>query len=253
MPINRQSSTPIKVQVKRELLKLYLSGENQPDKKLPSERTLQEQFGISRTTLRIVLDELQREGMLYSHPGKGRYIAKKILDQQLTYLTGLSQEIRDKGIEPIARVLYQQVETAQPYVAEKLQIPEGSKIFRLKRLRFAEKKPVSIEETHISISLCPNIVNIDFQQASLYDFLSSEGLRPVSAFQVMTAEDVTDEEASLLKIDHPRSLMRMKRTTFLISGKPIEYAESAYSGADFQFTLHLKLETDFTRNIRQTN
>ncbi len=250
MKINRQSSIPIKVQVKKELLKAYLTGDCQPDKKLPSERKLQSQFGISRTTLRIVLDELQREGMIYSYPGKGRYIAKKILDQQLTYLTGLSQEIKEKGIEPNASVLYQQVEAAEPYVARQLQIPEGSRIFRLKRLRYAEKKPVTIEETHIPINLCPSIVNVDFHQASLYDFLSAQGLRPISAYQVITAEDATDEEADLLKIDHPRSVMRMKRTTFLSSGKPIEYAESAYSGTDFQFTLHLKLETDFSRDIR---
>jgi DNA-binding GntR family transcriptional regulator len=54
--------------------------------------------------------------MIYSHPGKGRYIAKTILPQQLTHLTGFSQDMRNKGIEPTARIIHQQVETAQPHV-----------------------------------------------------------------------------------------------------------------------------------------
>ena len=190
--------------------------------------------------------------MIYSHPGKGRYIAKTILAQQLTHLTGFSQDMRNKDIEPTARIIHQQVETAQPHVAGHLLISEGSNIFRLKRLRFAEKKPVAIEETHITLSLCPDIVNVDFCRASLYEFLSTQGLRPLSAHQLMTADVATDEEADLLNIGHPASVMRMKRTTFLSNGKPIEFGQSAYSGADFQFTLYLRSGTDFSGDIRQT-
>jgi GntR family transcriptional regulator len=252
MPVDRQSSTPLKIQAKKEIQKLILSGELQPGEKLPSERNLQTELDISRTTLRAVLDELQREGMIYSHPGKGRYIAKTILDQQLTHLTGFSQDMLKKGIQPTAKVILQGVEAAQPHLASQLQISPGSNIFKLKRLRFAEKNPVAIEETHITLSLCPEIVNVDFTQASLYDFLSKQGLQPTSAHQVMTAEIATVEEADLLTISYPGSVMRMRRTTFLSNGKPIEFVQSAYSGADFQFTLSLRSGSDFSGEIRQT-
>ena len=250
MAIDKLSSTPIKIQVKKELKKLILSGEILPGKKLPSERQLQSDFDISRTTLRSVLDDMQREGMIYSHPGKGRYIAKTVLDQQLNYLTGFSQEMKKKGIEPTTRIIYQHVVIAQPSVANLLQIPDGSHIFILKRLRFTDMNPVAIEDTHITLSLCPGIVNVDFSRSSLYEFLATQGLRPTSAHQVMTAELATVEEANLLNISYPGSLMRVKRSTFLSNGKPIELVKSAYSGADFQFTLHLKSGTYFSREIK---
>ena len=252
MQVNKQSSTPIKIQAKKELQKLILSGDLQPGEKLPSERNLQADLDISRTTLRAVLDELQREGMIYSHPGKGRYIAKTVLDQQLTHLTGFSQDMLKKGIEPSAKVILQEVESASPHLAYQLQITLGSNIFKLKRLRFAEKNPVAIEETHITLSLCPDIVNVDFEQASLYEFLTTQGLQPASAQQIMTAELATIEEADLLNISYPGSIMRMNRTTFLSNGKPIEFVQSAYSGADFLFTLSLRTGSEFSGELRQT-
>jgi GntR family transcriptional regulator len=252
MPVDRQSSTPLKIQAKKEIQKLILSGELQPGEKLPSERNLQAELGISRTTLRAVLDELQREGLIYSHPGKGRYIAKTILDQQLTHLTGFSQDMLKKDIKPTAKVILQEVISASPHLASLLQISPGSKIFKLNRLRFAGKNPVAIEETHITLSLCPDIVNVDFSQASLYRFLTTQGLQPVSAQQIMTAEIAAPEEADLLEISYPGSVMRMRRTTFLSNGKPIEYVQSAYSGADFQFTLSLRSGSDFSGEMRPT-
>lgn len=250
MRVDKQSSTPIKIQVKKEMQKLILSGDLQPGEKLPSERDLQADLDISRTTLRAVLDELQREGMIYSHPGKGRYISNTVLDQQLTHLTGFSQDMLKKGIEPSTKVISQEVVSASPRLASQLQIALGANIFRLKRLRYAEQNPVAIEETHIILSLCPNIVNVDFTDNSLYDYLKRQGLQPVSALQIMTAELATIDEADLLNISYPGSIMRMERTTFLSNGKPIEFVKSAYSGTDFQFTLSLRSSSEYSGEIR---
>lgn len=250
MLIDKNSSTPIKIQAKKELQRMILSRELQPGDRLPSERTLQTELEISRTTLRVVLDELQREGLIYSHPGKGRYVAAAILEQQLNRLTGFSQDMRNRGIEPTARVIHKQVEASQPEVASQLQIPPGSNILRLKRIRFADTKPVAIEETHVSIAFCPEIVEVDFEKGSLYDFFIAQGLRPASAHQVMTADIATKEEARTLKMPFPSGIMRMERTTFLSDGTPIEFVQSAYSGTDFQFILSLKPGSDFSREVR---
>lgn len=251
MTIDKQSSTPVKIQAQKALHQLIASGDLQPGEKLPSERDLQAELGISRTTLRAVLDDLQRAGTIYSHPGKGRYVSKTVLDQQLTHLSGFTQDMLNKGIAPSARILAQGVEPAAPHLARQLQIAAGANVFRLKRLRLAAGKPVSIEEAHIILSLCPDIVTVDFEQASLYDFLATYGLRPTSAQQIMTAELATPEEARWLQMTYPASVMRMSRTTFLGNGKPIEYVQSAYSGADFCFTLSLKSASEFSGEIRQ--
>ncbi|MEV6313760.1 winged helix-turn-helix domain-containing protein [Streptomyces sp. NPDC051776] len=51
------------------------SGELAPGDKLPSERTLEEEQGVGRTTVRIVLAKLAAEGLVMPHHGKGYFVA----------------------------------------------------------------------------------------------------------------------------------------------------------------------------------
>jgi len=50
------------------------SGRYPSGQRLPSQRALTQQLGISRTSLREALSVLQGQGLLASHPGKGVYV-----------------------------------------------------------------------------------------------------------------------------------------------------------------------------------
>lgn len=51
------------------------SGELLPGSKLPTERSLAGQLGVSRTTLRLVLVELTAHGLVSPRQGSGYYVA----------------------------------------------------------------------------------------------------------------------------------------------------------------------------------
>lgn len=61
----------------REFIK---SGQYRPGDRLPSERDLIGQLGISRSKLRKAFDALERDGVIWRHVGKGTFIASN--DQQ---------------------------------------------------------------------------------------------------------------------------------------------------------------------------
>lgn len=52
-----------------------MQGELQSGDKLPSERELAEQFGVSRTAVREAVKALREKGLVEIRPGKGTYIA----------------------------------------------------------------------------------------------------------------------------------------------------------------------------------
>ncbi len=61
--------------VVRQIEQLILRGILRPGERLPAERELAGQLGVSRPSLREALGELQRRGLLHSRAGAGVYVA----------------------------------------------------------------------------------------------------------------------------------------------------------------------------------
>ena len=58
------------------------AGGYHPGDRLPAERELMVSLGLSRTTLRKALDELEREGGIWRHVGKGTFIAAAVVSPE---------------------------------------------------------------------------------------------------------------------------------------------------------------------------
>lgn len=74
---------PIYEQVQSGLRKLMMAGALQEGEKLPSVRTLASQLAINPNTIQRAYEALEREGYVYSLPGKGSFVApRKDVDDQ---------------------------------------------------------------------------------------------------------------------------------------------------------------------------
>ena len=70
-PINRQSKLPLYQQLYDVLRGNITRGEWKPGDLIPAESELIEQYGVSRITVRQVLDMLVQEGLIYRQRGRG--------------------------------------------------------------------------------------------------------------------------------------------------------------------------------------
>lgn len=68
---------PLHQQVAAALRQRLATGEFPPGAALPSELTLQQEYGVSRATVRHALETLQREGLLQRRAGRGTYVAPR--------------------------------------------------------------------------------------------------------------------------------------------------------------------------------
>ncbi|WP_126424875.1 FadR/GntR family transcriptional regulator [Brevibacillus marinus] len=57
---------------------MIIAGKYKPGDVLPTERELAQSFGISRNTLREAFRILEREGLVETRPGGGRYVSKNL-------------------------------------------------------------------------------------------------------------------------------------------------------------------------------
>ena len=74
--IDRYGRTPIYEQIVEKTARLIAAGVLKAEDQLPSVRTLSEQLSVNPNTLQKAYTELERQGICYSVPGSGRYVAK---------------------------------------------------------------------------------------------------------------------------------------------------------------------------------
>ncbi|MCM3538607.1 FadR/GntR family transcriptional regulator [Priestia endophytica] len=74
MRFNRVSSNKLYIQIYHQILSEIQSGAFKIGDKLPAERELCEQFGVSRAPVRQALSALELNGYIYSRQGEGVYV-----------------------------------------------------------------------------------------------------------------------------------------------------------------------------------
>ena len=73
--IDPRSRTPIYEQLVDGITKLVVSGAMEADGVVPSVRSLAAELSINPNTVQKAFTELERRGILYSAPGKGRFVS----------------------------------------------------------------------------------------------------------------------------------------------------------------------------------
>ena len=81
---------PLYQQVISDLEK-KIKTEMKPNDRLPSERQLLKEYGVSRNTIRLALNDLEERGVIYRLHGKGTFVA--------CVNSGLLKEAREKEIQ----------------------------------------------------------------------------------------------------------------------------------------------------------
>lgn len=241
--LDQRSHLPLHQQLKAAIEDRILSGEWLPGTQVPSERELCEQYKISRITVRQALTTLVMEGHLIRTQGRGTFVASPRIEQQLTQLTGFTQDMQARGKRPSAQVLEAASIPALPNVARALKIKAGETVIMLKRLRLADGEPVAIETAYLIESRCPGLLKENLNARSLYDILTKKyHLKPVRARQQMEAIACPTAEAKLLGTRRGAPVLHIHRTTCDRDGRPFELVESFYRGD--RYTFHAELHSD---------
>lgn len=75
--IDRHDPVPIYQQLAGFIRRAIESGELTPRSPLPSESYLQQRYGVSRGSARKAIELLRTEGLVYTVPQRGSYVAEK--------------------------------------------------------------------------------------------------------------------------------------------------------------------------------
>ena len=239
--LNKNIPVPLYYQLKELLLKEIKSHKYVENDPIPTELELSEYFEISRPTVRQAISELVSEGYLYRVKGKGTFLAKPKIYQQFTQvIDSFNEEMRKKGLLPKTEVLELKIISATEKEAEMLNLKEGSKVTKLKRLRYANDEPILVVSTYIPYDLCAGLENISFERESLYKLFEDKGLYIERVKRIFEARNASASDAQLLGVEVGDAIHYFETVAYLNNDVPIEYSASKYRGDRNKFIVEIK-------------
>lgn len=237
MYIDKKSPIPAYYQLKKILLEKIKSGEYAAGSLIPSERELCETLGISRMTVRQALNQLVSEGILYREKGRGTFVSKAKLEQR--NLMSFSEMAREKGLEPITKVLHFSMGNTIQDICDVLDLDENETVYHIKRLRLVGSVPVGIEESYIPQKYCPGLDRYDLT-TSLYRLMKDEYQHAISyADNVIEAAKATKEEKELLEITESKPVLKIVSVNFTESGLKLLYERSVYRSDEYKYSVRV--------------
>lgn len=239
-PIVLPSGGPLYLQLKRWIEDAIHSGALNAGDALPSERDLAQKTDVSRVTVRKAVTQLVKDGVLVQRHGSGTFVATRTqrVEQSLSQLTSFTEDMARRGMAVRAEWLDRGIYIPSPEETVILGLSSGGHVARISRLRLTGDAPLAIERATLSADILPEPQKIE---DSLYRHLDKSGYRPVRAIQRIRAENLGEKDAKLLDLPVGTAGLRIERTSYLASGRVIEFTRSIYRGDTYDFVAELRL------------
>ncbi len=217
-----------------------------PHYKLRAEPELAADLGVSRGTLRRALRTLIAEGLLVQVQGKGTFVKPKTIEPPIAQeLLSLAEGLRRLGIAFETTVRSSRMVLPPVPVQALLDLPSGTQVFRLERVRSIEGDPVALSTNFVRTDLSPGIEGIetfDYTHKTLFGVMEQEcGLRLASGRRTFEAQAASREVSEALRIAEGSPVLYLEQVTYLADGRPVEYSDVWIRGD------RLKLSSVLTR------
>ena len=224
--VSRDNPIPLYFQVSQIIENEIKEGTYKPGDLFSTEDELQQRLNVSRSTIRKAIDDLKKRGWLIQQVGKATFVGSYHLSKTKSHLLSLTEELREKGIEPGTKYISVFSESPSIEVAEQLHYEK--EVHVIKRVRTADGVPFVFITQYL-----PGYFKVNGKEVgeSVYKFLErTQGLHLVESFHVVGATEADKEVAEALQIKEGDPVVIFTRTSSDQSGRTVLY-EKGYGKA----------------------
>mgnify|MGYP000060910116 CR=1 FL=1 len=235
-----QNTLPIHVQLENLIRNKIANGEYAIGSCLPSERRLAETYGINRLTVRAALKNLRQEGLIVAHQGRGNFVNSARMRLSFSSIRGFGTQLKSQGVVHTSKVLIAQKVPANHKLSRCFQLPMGTPLYHLTRIRIGNSHAIVIDDTYFPFSLIPDVEKIDFSVESLYHNFEKNQIILAEARQTLMVTILTDEDAQLLELPPNSPVFCINHQVSDVSGRLVEYTLSYVNPERANITSYLK-------------
>lgn len=234
--IDKKSEIPLYQQLAHSIKKAVDEQEWKEHDKIPAENEFCKIYDLSRTTVRLALEILEKEGYIYKLRGKGSYVSTPKIYQNRSSFSKFYDDMRSLGKVPISKILSLKVKKPNSYVKEKMQLLEEDLICQIKWVRYGNNEPLIFETISLNYNLVKGIEEKEVTQKKLYDILTEDfGIKLTHGKEFFYPCKLDINEAKNLGLKEHDLGMKVERVVF--QGKDVvEYTTSTVRGDRFVYT-----------------
>ncbi|MBO1074414.1 GntR family transcriptional regulator [Roseomonas marmotae] len=239
-PRERLDARPLYQQVESVLIDRIAGGEWPPGHALPAEPELAAELGVSQGTVRKALAELERRNLIERRQGRGTTVLRHTGDTARFHFFRL----RDlEGTAVVSRIVVLSCEAGEADAAEaaNLRLPQGTPVFRLRRLRLVEDTPRIFERCTLVAERLPgfHLPQGDLTTELYVHLQRAHGVTIEHAEEDLSAQPAGPEEAEVLGLPEGKPLLMVQRLAFDIARRVVEHRVSLIDTEHYRYAVRL--------------
>ncbi|MFA0051464.1 GntR family transcriptional regulator [Vibrio breoganii] len=232
LPMYRQIADAIREKIS--------TGEYKVGEALPTEAQLREEFSVSRVTVRQAIKLLVESEELESIQGSGTYVKESKVNYDIDQQSSFAEKWAHLEGVTHSDVLAFEIQPASLSIADILEINEKEMVFYIKRVRFLNDQPITVEETWMPTEMFPDLT-YQVMQGSKYDFIEKQKGMVIDRSEqelipVLPHQDIAD----LLNIDATLPIIEKRTRGHLHDDTVFEYSRNYFTTNDYKFKLIAK-------------
>lgn len=197
--------------------------------RLPSERQLSAEMGVSRATLRQALVSLADSGVLEASPHRGWFVTRGSFTEGANLLRSFTEIAAERGFTATARLVAQATRSATLEEADALGLPPAAPVFEIERVRLMDRVAICVDYSCMPLARVGPLATDGLGDRSLFTVLEDTcGIVPARSDYELQADAADARVAGLLGIpagspvlvghertyDQQGTVFRLGRTTF---------------------------------------
>ncbi|WP_167815156.1 GntR family transcriptional regulator [Sporolactobacillus shoreae] len=204
---------------------------NEFNGKLPTEQALIEMYDVSRNTIRSAINILVKRGSIHKVQGSGLYINRKTTDDKtiinLSVKIGLTRLLPKSTIT--SEVLDFHIFPADAAMAQEFNCDPETLIYRVKRLRMIDGKPLAIENSYYNKDIV-KYLDKNIVKNSIYSYIENDLKMDIRfSDEYISMKRLSDEECHLLNLNQGSSCLMIKEINFLRNSAIFNVSETLYN------------------------
>jgi GntR family transcriptional regulator, N-acetylglucosamine utilization regulator len=225
--------------ISQNIVSRIKQGKLRPGMKVPSENEIINQYKVSNTTARKILQEIEYAGWAVKIKGKGTFVRTANIERTATRILGFTKNMTEAGHIPSTKLIDDKIiEKGYSAVINGRFYALKGPVYKIHRLRYADDIPMMYEERYISLAFCPDIKNKNLEQ-SLYDLYENiYDLTLTEVNQMLSATTIEDEKLKrLFDVEKPMPSLLVEGVTFCGKEMVLEMEKSIYRGDKYRFSV----------------